>query len=59
MLFFLEEFALTEAMFFLIRMLQVFDHVDPADDEPWRENMSITLSSASGCKVLLRQPRVM
>ena len=52
-----QEFALTEAMFFLIRMVQAFDEIRPVDNRPWRENVSITLNCASGCKVYLSQAR--
>lgn len=52
-----EEFALTEAAYILVRMLQCFESVEPADQEPWRENLSITLTGASGCNALLRRAR--
>ena len=54
---FAEEFALTESMFFLIRMLQSFDRIEPLDFNPFTENMSLTLNSASGCKVFLTRSR--
>ena len=44
---------MTEAMFFLIRMVQVFSKIRPVDWEPWRENLSITLNCAEGCRVYL------
>ncbi len=48
-----EDFALAEAEYILIRMVQCFEKVEPVDEEPWRENLSITLTVASGCRVRL------
>lgn len=50
-----EDFALAEAEYILIRMLQWFEKMEPADEEPWRENLSITLTVASGCRVRLHR----
>ena len=46
----LETFALTEAMYTLIRILQSFSTVEAVDkNQSWRENLSVTLSTYSGC----------
>lgn len=48
-----EQLALTEASYTILRILQTFRVIEPADEEPWKENSSITLSCASGCRVRL------
>ncbi|KAL5391736.1 hypothetical protein DPSP01_001026 [Paraphaeosphaeria sporulosa] len=48
-----QNFALTECMFVIVRLLQVFD-VEQRDEEPWREKLGITCVGLGGCKVGLR-----
>ncbi|KAJ4352023.1 uncharacterized protein N0V89_007369 [Didymosphaeria variabile] len=48
-----QNFALTECMFVVVRLLQTF-HVEGRDDEPWREKLGITCVGLGGCKVGLR-----
>lgn len=52
-----EQFALTEAAFVSVRLLQKFDRIESRDSEPWREKISLTCASLNGCKVSLT-PRV-
>ena len=44
-----------EASYTVIRLLQTFQHIEPAGDSPVQERQSLTLvvSNADGCKVLL------
>lgn len=51
-----QNFALTECMFVLVRLLQRYD-IDKRDDEPWREKLGITCVGLGGCKVGLTQRR--
>ncbi|KAL5397352.1 hypothetical protein PMIN03_012889 [Paraphaeosphaeria minitans] len=48
-----QNFALTECMFVVVRLLQVFA-VEQRDGEPWREKLGITCVGLGGCKVGLR-----
>lgn len=52
-----EKFALLEASYTVIRLLQTFPQIEPADDLPIQERQSLTLvvSNANGCKVRLRR----
>ncbi|KAL6713146.1 hypothetical protein ACLMJK_009267 [Lecanora helva] len=52
-----QQLALTEATYTMLRLLQSFKAIEAADEEPWRENLSIAMSSASGCKVRLYRAR--
>ena len=49
-----QNFALTEAMFVVVRLLQCFD-IESRDDEPWREKLSIISIGLGGCKVALKR----
>lgn len=51
-----QNFALTECMFVVVRLLQTLE-IEGRDEEPWREALSVTCSGLGGCKVGLR-PRV-
>ena len=46
-----EQFALTEATYALIRLVQEFVAVENRDDMPWQEQLGITMTSAHGAKV--------
>jgi cytochrome P450 len=48
-----QNFALTEAMFVVVRLLQVFE-IEGRDEDVWREKLSITCTGAGGCKVGLK-----
>lgn len=47
-----QQFALTEASYTIIRLLQEFKGIEPRDDRPWTEQLSLTLAP-SGVKVVL------
>ncbi|KAF2107238.1 putative P450 monooxygenase [Lophiotrema nucula] len=49
-----QQFALTEAMFVVVRLLQTFPVMESRDDEVWREKMSLTCTGLGGCKVGLK-----
>ena len=48
-----EQFALTEASYVTVRLLQEYSSLESRDPEPWRENFSMTCTSLGGCKVAL------
>jgi len=48
-----QNFALTEAMFVVVSLLQKFD-IESRDDEPWVEKLTVTCTGKNGCKVGLR-----
>lgn len=48
-----QNFALTECMFVVVRLVQGFE-IEGRDEEPWREAMSVTCTGLGGCKVGLR-----
>ena len=47
----IEQFALTEASYATVRVMQEFSCVESRDPEPWREGPGITCTSANGAKV--------
>ena len=49
----LEQFALTEASYTIVRIIQEFPNIESRDSEPWTEHFHLTLSSANGTKVAL------
>ena len=49
-----QQYALTEAMYTTVRLLQTFQSIESRDSEPWRECIGLTLSSLSGTKVSLQ-----
>jgi len=49
-----QQYALTEALYILTRMVQEFAVVEPRNSQPWTESVTITVSSANGVKVALR-----
>jgi len=49
-----QNFALTEAMYVVVRMLQRFE-IESRDGEAWRERISVTCVGDGGCKVGLRR----
>ncbi|KAI9811427.1 MAG: hypothetical protein M1827_005410 [Pycnora praestabilis] len=48
-----QQFALTEASYVTIRLMQEFSKVESRDDEPWREWLTLTCASYGGAKVAL------
>lgn len=53
----IEQFALTEASFVVVRMLQEFEKIQPSDEEPWREAYTLVVCSYNGTKVSLKCAR--
>ena len=49
-----QQFALTEAGYVVVRLLQEFKEMEGRSEGPWREKMSITCSPFGGAKVGLR-----
>ena len=52
-LYCLEQFALTEISYIIIRLLQEYSSIESRDSEPWRESMQLTCINFGGCKVAL------
>jgi cytochrome P450 len=48
-----QQYALLEAGYATVRLLQTFKRMESRDAREWREWMTITLSSGVGCKVAL------
>lgn len=48
-----EQFALTEASYITVRLMQEFDRIESRDAEPWREKLTLTCTGFNGCKVSL------
>jgi cytochrome P450 len=48
-----QQFALTEASYTIIRLMQAFSRVEPRDEREWCEWVTLTLASGVGCKVAL------
>ncbi|CAD6443886.1 8d5297c9-8388-451d-a4a1-d950d110eaa0 [Sclerotinia trifoliorum] len=48
-----QQFALTEASYTTIRLLQTFSRIESRDDEPFAEWLTLTLSNKGGCKVAM------
>ncbi|KAL9033204.1 MAG: hypothetical protein Q9214_007625, partial [Letrouitia sp. 1 TL-2023] len=46
-----QQFALTEASYVVVRLLQEFKAMEARDSEPWREMLTLTCTSLGGCKV--------
>lgn len=49
-----QNFALTEAMFVVVRLVQTFAF-EQRDFEPWREKLTMTCTGKGGCRVGLRK----
>ena len=50
---FVEQFALTEASYTTVRLLQAFSAIVSRDTEPWTESLGATCCSANGVKIAL------
>jgi len=48
-----QQYALTEAGYVAVRILQEFRGIESRDPEPWRENLTLTVCSKFGTKVAL------
>lgn len=48
-----QRFALTEAEYVLVRMVQEFRTLESQDAGPWEESLALTLCSRNGTKVCL------
>ncbi|KAJ5323136.1 hypothetical protein N7452_011425 [Penicillium brevicompactum] len=48
-----QQFALTEAGYTTVRLMQEFEKIDSRDPNPWVEELKLTLSSANGTRVSL------
>ncbi|KAL8641184.1 MAG: hypothetical protein Q9228_001980 [Teloschistes exilis] len=48
-----QQFALTEASYITVRLMQEFDRIESRDAEPWREKLTLTCTGFNGCKVSL------
>jgi cytochrome P450 len=48
-----QQYALMEASYATIRLIQTFPRMESRDQRPWREWLTITLASGVGCKVAL------
>jgi len=48
-----QQFALTEASYTIVRLLQEFGGIEDRDGTPWREQLALTLASANGVKVAM------
>ncbi|KAI0124110.1 cytochrome P450 52A1 [Xylariales sp. AK1849] len=46
-----QQFALTEASYIIVRMMQEFNSIEGIDDGPWREKITLTTVNATGCRV--------
>lgn len=48
-----QQFALTEASYIIVRLLQRFGRLESRDDQPWIEKLSLTATSLNGAKVAM------
>ena len=48
-----EQFALTEASYLTVRLMQEFPRIESRDSEPWREKLTLTCTGLGNCKVAL------
>lgn len=46
-----QNFALTEAAYVTIRLLQNFRRIEPRDEKPWAEFITLTMAVRNGVKV--------
>jgi len=50
----LEQFALTEASYVIVRMIQSFAAMESRDDRPWMEFHTLAVCSRNGVQVAAR-----
>ncbi|KAL2048267.1 hypothetical protein N7G274_000178 [Stereocaulon virgatum] len=48
-----QQFALTEASYVTVRLMQEFNAIESKDPEPWREMFTVTCQGLGGCKIVL------
>jgi cytochrome P450 len=48
-----QQFALTEAGYTIVRLVQQFGSIEDRDGEEWKEQLSLTVCSARGVRVAL------
>ena len=48
-----QQYALTEAYYVTIRLMQTFRNIESRDKEPWTEKLTITCCSRNGTQVML------
>lgn len=48
-----QQFALTEAGYTIVRLVQEFERIESRDPNPWRESLHLTLSSGNGVRAAL------
>ncbi|KAI4109595.1 MAG: hypothetical protein LQ339_001708 [Xanthoria mediterranea] len=48
-----QQFALTEASYITVRLLQEFDRIESRDQADWQEKLGLTCTGLGGCKVSL------
>ena len=48
-----QQFALTEAGYSIVRIMQQFGEIENRDPEPFREWLTLTLASKNGTRVVL------
>jgi cytochrome P450 len=48
-----EQFALTEASYTTVRLMQEFGSIESRDSEPWTERLNLSCTGLNGCKVSL------
>lgn len=49
-----QQYALTEAGYVTARLAQAFAEVESKDPEEWQEQVTLTLCSGRGCRVVLK-----
>lgn len=49
-----EQFALIEASFVIVRMLQEFQDIEQRDEKPWQEAYTLVVCSHNGVQVSLK-----
>ncbi|KAJ5504969.1 cytochrome P450 [Penicillium fimorum] len=50
-----QQYALTEAIYVLVRFAQEFEEIESRDPAPWTEDLTLTVSGANGVKVGLKR----
>jgi cytochrome P450 len=48
-----QQFALTEAGYTVVRVMQEFGGIEKRDERPWQEGLSLTLACGNGVSVAL------
>lgn len=48
-----QQFALTEAGYTIVRVVQEFESIESRDPREWRESLHLAMSSGHGCQVAM------